>query len=100
MAAHDELAQATAAELVGRISRRELSPVEVMDAAIGRIESDNERLNAFVHLDLEQARARQAESAVGSGAALGTGKATGLGHRRKWPWERERPVARVRRVAA
>jgi amidase len=73
MAAHDELAQATAAELAGRIRRRELSPVEVMDAAIGRIESDNERLNAFVHLDLEQARerARQAESAVGSGAALG-----------------------------
>jgi amidase len=73
MAAHDELAQATAAELAGRIRRRELSPVEVMDAAIGRIESDNERLNAFVHLDLEQARerAREAESAVGSGAALG-----------------------------
>src|SRR5918996_5369524 len=73
MAGHNELAQATAAELAGRIRRRELSPVEVMDAAIGRIESENERLNAFVHLDLEQARerARQAESAVGSGAALG-----------------------------
>ena len=73
MATHDELAHATAAELAGRIRRRELSPVEVIDAAIGRIESDNERLNAFVHLDLDQARerARRAESAVGSGAALG-----------------------------
>src|ERR671920_1493825 len=72
-ATHDELAHATAAELAGRIRRRELSPVEVIDAAIGRIESENERLNAFVHLDLDQARerARQAESAVGSGAALG-----------------------------
>ena len=73
MATHDELAHATAAELAGRIRRRELSPVEVIDAAIGRIESENERLNAFVHLDLDQARerARRAESAVGSGAALG-----------------------------
>ena len=73
MATHDELGHATAAELAGRIRRRELSPVEVIDAAIGRIESENERLNAFVHLDLDQARerARRAESAVGSGAALG-----------------------------
>src|SRR3954464_2396335 len=73
MAAHDELARLTAAELAGRIRRRELSPGEVMDAAIGRIEADNERLNAFVHLDLEQARkrAREAEHAVVSGAELG-----------------------------
>src|ERR687896_549480 len=73
MAAHDELAQATAAELAGRIRRRELSPVEVMDAAIRRIESQNERLNAFVHLDLEQARerARQAEDALGAGGEIG-----------------------------
>jgi amidase len=73
MAPHDELSQVTAAELAGRIRRRELSPVEVMDAAIARIEAGNERLNAFVHLDLDQARerARQAEHAVASGAELG-----------------------------
>jgi amidase len=73
MAAHDELAWLTAAELAGRIRRRELSPVEVMEAAIGRIESDNERLNAFVYLDFDQARerAREAEHAVVSGAELG-----------------------------
>src|SRR3954464_15922675 len=73
MAAHDELAWLTAAELAGGIRRRELSPVEVMEAAIGRIESDNERLNAFVHLDLDQARERagEAEHAVVSGAELG-----------------------------
>jgi amidase len=59
--------------LAGRIRRRELSPVEVMDAAIARIEAGNARLNAFVHLDLDQARerARQAEHAVASGAELG-----------------------------
>jgi amidase len=73
MAPHDELSQVTAAELAGRIRRRELSPVEVMDTAIARIEAGNERLNAFVHLDLDQARerARQAEHAVASGAELG-----------------------------
>jgi amidase len=73
MAAHDELAQMTAAELAGQIRRSEISPVEVMETAIGRIESDNERLNAFVYLDLEQARerAREAEHAVSSGAKLG-----------------------------
>ena len=36
--------------LAGRVRRRELSPVEVMDASIARIEADNERLNAFVYL--------------------------------------------------
>jgi amidase len=73
MAPHDELAEVTAADLVGRIRRRELSPVEVMDAAIARIEAGNERVGAFVHLDLDQARerARQAEQAVGAGAELG-----------------------------
>src|SRR5918994_331151 len=73
MAGHDELAQATAAELAGRIRRGELSPVEVMDAAIARIEAGNERLNAFVHLDLDQARerAREADRVVASGVELG-----------------------------
>src|SRR5215211_1235433 len=73
MAPHDELSQVTAAELAGRVRRRELSPVEVMDASIARIEADNERLNAFVYLDLDQARqrAQQAEQAVMSGAELG-----------------------------
>jgi amidase len=73
MPSHDELSQATAAELAGWVRRRELSPVEVMDAAIARIEADNERLNAFAYLDLDQARdrARQAERAVMSGGELG-----------------------------
>jgi amidase len=44
-----------------------------MDASIARIEADNERLNAFVYLDLDQARqrAREAEQAVMSGGELG-----------------------------
>jgi amidase/aspartyl-tRNA(Asn)/glutamyl-tRNA(Gln) amidotransferase subunit A len=73
VASHDELGGATAAELAGRIRRREASAVEVMDAAIARIEAGNDRLNAFVHLDLDQARecARDADRAVASGAPLG-----------------------------
>jgi len=69
---HDELGRATAAELAGRIRRREASAVEVMEAAIARIEADNERLNAFVHLDLDQARerAREADRVVASGEEL------------------------------
>jgi amidase len=68
-----ELAETTVAELAHRIRRRELSPVEVVDATIEAIERDNERLNAFVHLDPEGARqrAREAEHAVMSGALLG-----------------------------
>jgi amidase len=73
MVAHDEIAGLTAAEIAARIRRRALSPVEVVDAALARIDEGNERLNAFVHLDPEQARerAREAEQAVGSGATLG-----------------------------
>ena len=70
----DELAYATATELAGRIRRRELSPVEVVDAFIDRIEARNQRLNAFVYLGFDEARqrAREAEQALGSGAELGS----------------------------
>lgn len=70
MAVHDE---ATVVELASRIRRRDLSPVELMDATIAGIEAGNERLNAFVHLGFQEARerARAAEQAVMSGAPLG-----------------------------
>ena len=66
-------AWAAAAELASRIRRRELSSVELMTSTIERIERRNPSLNAFVHLDFEQAmeRARAAEAAVASGANLG-----------------------------
>ena len=66
-------AWASAAELASRIRRRELSSVELMTSTIERIERRNPSLNAFVHLDFEQAmeRARAAEAAVASGANLG-----------------------------
>jgi amidase len=73
MASSDELGSMTASELAARIRRRELSPVEAVDACIERIEARNESLNAFVHLGFDDARrrAREAEQALVSGAELG-----------------------------
>jgi amidase/aspartyl-tRNA(Asn)/glutamyl-tRNA(Gln) amidotransferase subunit A len=64
---------ATASELAGRIRRRELSPVEVLDACIARIEARDPSLNAFVHRGFDEARerARAAERAVSAGEDLG-----------------------------
>ena len=63
----------SAAEIAAAIRRRAVSPVEVMDAAIARIEARNPGLNAFVHTAFEEARARarDAETAVMTGEALG-----------------------------
>jgi amidase len=67
-----ELAYVSATELAARIRARELSPVEAVDAAIERIEARNERLNAFVYLGFDDARAaaREAEQALDTGAEL------------------------------
>ncbi|MFL5658476.1 MAG: amidase [Ktedonobacteraceae bacterium] len=73
MALSDELAYMTAAELAMRIRRRQLSPVEVVEACIARIEQRNKSLNAFVYFGFDdaRARARAAEQALLSGSALG-----------------------------
>lgn len=70
--AQEELAYVSAAELAARIRERELSPVEVVDTAIERIEARNARLNAFVYLGFEDARraAADAERAVTAGDDL------------------------------
>ncbi len=62
-----------ALELARRIARRELSPVEVAEAHLARIQQLHPLLNAFVHLDAGGARrqAQQAEQAVRRGQALG-----------------------------
>jgi amidase len=73
MSLSDELAWTSAAELALRIRRRDLSPVEVVDACIARIEARNPSLNAFVYYGFEDARqrARAAEQALMAGDALG-----------------------------
>src|SRR4051812_8782157 len=73
MALTDELAYTTVVELAGRIRRRELSPVEVLEATIERIQERNPSLNALVYLGFDDARAaaRDAEAALLSGEAVG-----------------------------
>ncbi len=73
MSAPDTVAYVSAAELAGRIRRREVSPVEVMDAAIALVERRNPSINALIIARFEEARerAKAAERALTSGAALG-----------------------------
>jgi amidase len=69
----DDLAYSTATDLAARIRRRDLSPVELLDAVIARIEARNPSLNALVFTAFDEARdgARQAERALTSGEAIG-----------------------------
>ncbi|WP_395701369.1 amidase [Aquabacterium sp.] len=62
-----------ATELRRLIGARQLSPVELMQAAIARIEALNPAVNAIAATDFERAlaSAREAEAAVMRGAALG-----------------------------
>ena len=73
MSIGSELAFVSATELVARIRRKDLSPVEAVDAFLSRIEERNETLNAYILVLAEDARrrAREAEQAVVQGADLG-----------------------------
>ncbi|MGD2131849.1 MAG: amidase [Maricaulaceae bacterium] len=68
-----ELAWMTAQELTARFADRSLSPVEVAEAALGRVEALESRLNAFTHLDPETtlAAAQASEARYGAGEPLG-----------------------------
>ncbi len=73
MPSHD-LCWLSAAELSPLYRRKKVSPVEVLDAVLARIDTVNPRLNAYVLVTAEQARkdAKTAERALGKrGAALG-----------------------------
>ncbi len=63
----------TLAEITQEIRSRNVSPVEIVELHLKHIETLQPRLNAFVHLDAEgaRARARVAESSVLRGAQLG-----------------------------
>jgi len=70
--AHD-LPTHSARELRRMIGERRVSPVELMDACIARIEALNPAINAIAATDFERAReaARAAEAAVRRGETLG-----------------------------
>jgi amidase/aspartyl-tRNA(Asn)/glutamyl-tRNA(Gln) amidotransferase subunit A len=61
------------AETARRIREREVSAVEVLEAAIARIEERDPALNAFVHRGFDEARERAAaaDAAVAAGEPLG-----------------------------
>jgi Asp-tRNA(Asn)/Glu-tRNA(Gln) amidotransferase A subunit family amidase len=62
-----------ATELAARVRRRDISPVELVDAFLARIEARGSVTNAYITLIPEGARrrAREAERAVMAGADLG-----------------------------
>ena len=62
-----------AVSMAARIRRKEISPVELVDAHLAQIEKLNPKLNAFVQVDHARARqaAQDAASAVMDGAMLG-----------------------------
>jgi len=64
---------ASIAEITASVRSKTLSPVEIVNAHLKRIEAMRPKLNAFVHIDADGARAqaRGAEDAVLRGAALG-----------------------------
>jgi len=69
----EDLAFVPATELASRIRQAELSPVDVVEYFLDRIEDRNPDINAFVTVSDEAARqaARQAERAVANGEELG-----------------------------
>ena len=68
----DELTNKSATELVALISSRAISPVEVVEAHLCRIESDNPSLNAVVTIAEDAVdRARVCEAALMNGSDLG-----------------------------
>ena len=72
-AGNTELAFMPATELVAAIQARQVSPVEVVEAALRRIETLNPTLNAYCTVAAESAveAAKQAERAVTTGNKLG-----------------------------
>ena len=68
-----DLLYTPAAELAGRIRRKELSPVELVDAVLARIGAMQPTVNAFITVTAETARAeaKAAEQAVMEGRPLG-----------------------------
>jgi aspartyl-tRNA(Asn)/glutamyl-tRNA(Gln) amidotransferase subunit A len=64
-----DLAFASIAELAPRLAAREISPVEVTDATLARIEQLEPKLNAYITVTAESARhaARAAEAAILAG---------------------------------
>jgi amidase len=73
MMSMDDLCWTAATDLARMIRAKDISPVEVIEAFLGRIDRINSRINAYCTVVAEHARAAavEAESAVRRGDALG-----------------------------
>ena len=73
---NEDLCFTSATELARAVREKTLSPVDISEAILERIEAVNPKLNAYCTLTAESAReaARRAEQAVMKGEALGTSK--------------------------
>src|SRR5207245_8603585 len=71
--AADDIVRRSAVECAALIRRKELSPVELTEAVLARIDAVNPRLNAFclVAHDVARRLAREAEIAVMKGEPRG-----------------------------
>src|SRR5215469_12580492 len=69
----NDLCFTPATELARRIRARELSPVELLEAVLARVDAVDARVHAFLTVDADRAMAaaREAEAAVGRGGELG-----------------------------
>lgn len=74
MSASQQPWQMTATDLVALVKSRRLSPVEIVQSVLARIDEMEPKLNAFTRLDAEgaMASAREAEAAVMRGEHLGS----------------------------
>jgi len=70
---YEELCFASAVDIAARVREKKVSPIEVTEAFLTRIDKINPQLNAYVTLtpDLARETAKRAEAAVMAGAALG-----------------------------
>jgi aspartyl-tRNA(Asn)/glutamyl-tRNA(Gln) amidotransferase subunit A len=70
---HEELCFSSAADLAAWVRKKQVSPVEVTDAFLARIEKINPQLNAYVTVtaDLARVAAQRAEAAIMAGATCG-----------------------------
>jgi len=68
-----DLTLASALDMEKGIRQKKISPLELAEAHLAKIERLNPKLNAFVHVDPERVRrqARESEAAVMSGQVLG-----------------------------
>src|SRR6266498_3340249 len=76
LTAVDNLGWLSALDLTGLIRKKAVSPVDVVDAVLARIERLNPRLNAFCAVTAEEAR----EAALAAEVAVMTGEPLGLLH--------------------